>query len=200
MPAPTDLNTATIMDADEMRRAWTRIAHEVLEKNRGVQDLVIVGILRKGGPLARRLAETIERIEGTPVPCGVLDISLYRDDFRTYQPHVGTTQIPFDIEGKRLVLVDDVAFTGRTVRAAPRRTGRLRPPRRYPACRLSGPRPPRAAHPPGLRRQEPFRRASVSSSKFFCKSWTAKTKWSFTKKYQAKRRGYECQKGPGPRA
>lgn len=123
MPAPTDPkltdpNTATIMDADEMRRAWTRIAHEVLEKNRGVQDLVIVGILRKGGPLARRLAETIERIEGTPVPCGVLDISLYRDDFRTYQPHVGTTQIPFDIEGKRLVLVDDVAFTGRTVRAA----------------------------------------------------------------------------------
>ena len=123
MPAPTDpitanLNTAVIMDADEMRRAWTRIAHEVLEKNRGVQDLAIVGILRKGVPLARRLAEAMERIEGTPVPCGELDISLYRDDFRTYQPHVGTTQIPFDIEGKRLVLVDDVAFTGRTVRAA----------------------------------------------------------------------------------
>lgn len=120
MPAPTDLNptAAMIMNADEMRRAWTRIAHEVLEKNRGVQDLVIVGILRKGGPLAHRLAETVARIEGTPVPCGVLDISLYRDDFRTYQPHVGTTQIPFDIEGKRLVLVDDVAFTGRTVRAA----------------------------------------------------------------------------------
>jgi len=111
-------NAATIMDADEMRRAWTRIAHEVLEKNRGVRDLALVGILRKGAPLARRLADAIARIEGTPVPVGDLDISLYRDDFRTYQPKVGTTQIPFDIEGKRLVLVDDVAFTGRTVRAA----------------------------------------------------------------------------------
>lgn len=110
--------TATVMDADEMRRAWTRIAHEVLEKSKGVQDLVIVGILRKGAPLARRLAQTIERIEGTPVPVGELDISLYRDDFRTYQPHVGTTQIPFDIEGKTLVLVDEVVYTGRTVRAA----------------------------------------------------------------------------------
>ena len=124
MPAPDNLNAsgspsaAVIMDADEMRRAWTRIAHEVLEKNRGIENLAVVGILRKGAPLARRLAETMERIEGRPVPCGELDISLYRDDFRTYQPHVGTTQIPFDIEGKRLVLVDDVAFTGRTVRAA----------------------------------------------------------------------------------
>ena len=115
---PSPANGATIMDADEMRRAWTRIAHEVLEKNRGVRDLAIVGILRKGAPLARRLADAIARIEGTPVPVGDLDISLYRDDFRTYQPKVGTTQIPFDIEGKRLILVDDVAFTGRTVRAA----------------------------------------------------------------------------------
>ncbi len=109
---------ATVMDADEMRRAWTRIAHEVLEKNRGVEGLAVVGILRKGAPLAHRLADAIARIEGTSVPVGALDISLYRDDFRTYQPRVGTTQIPFDIEGKRLVLVDDVAFTGRTVRAA----------------------------------------------------------------------------------
>ena len=106
------------MDADEMRRAWTRIAHEILERNKGVENLAIVGILRKGAPLARRLAETITRIEGTPVPVGELDISLYRDDFRTYQPHVGTTQIPFDIEGKNLVLVDEVIYTGRTVRAA----------------------------------------------------------------------------------
>lgn len=106
------------MDADEMRRAWTRIAHEVLEKNKGVGNLAIIGILRKGAPLAERLAQTIERIEGTPVPVGALDISLYRDDFRTYQPHVGTTQIPFDMEGKTLVLVDEVVYTGRTVRAA----------------------------------------------------------------------------------
>lgn len=106
------------MDADEMRRAIVRIAHEILEKNKGVQNLAVIGILRKGAPLARRLAEAIARIEGASVPCGELDISLYRDDFRTYQPRVGTTQIPFDIEGKTLVLVDEVVYTGRTVRAA----------------------------------------------------------------------------------
>ncbi len=117
MPAEPE-QASTIMDADEMRRAWTRIAHEILEKNRGVEGLAIVGILRKGAPLAQRLADTIARIEGRPVPVGQLDISLYRDDFRTYQPKVGTTQIPFDIEGKKLVLVDEVIFTGRTVRAA----------------------------------------------------------------------------------
>lgn len=107
-----------VMDADEMRRAWTRVAHEILERNKGTEGIAIIGILRKGGPLAERLAESIQRIEGQPVECGVLDISLFRDDFRTYQPQVGTTQIPFDIEGKKLILVDDVLSTGRTVRAA----------------------------------------------------------------------------------
>lgn len=107
-----------VMDSDEMRRAWTRIAHEVLEKNKGVTNLGVIGILRKGAPLAQRLADTIQQIEGTPVPVGQLDISLYRDDFRTYRPKVGTTAIPFDIEGKTLVLVDEVIYTGRTVRAA----------------------------------------------------------------------------------
>jgi pyrimidine operon attenuation protein/uracil phosphoribosyltransferase len=115
---PTTRPSATVMDADEMRRAWTRVAHEVLERNKGVQNLAVIGILTKGAPLAQRLADAIQRIEGTPVPVGVLDISLYRDDFRTYQPKVGTTQIPFDIEGKTLVLVDEVIYTGRTVRAA----------------------------------------------------------------------------------
>lgn len=109
---------STVMDAEEMRRAWTRIAHEILERNKGAADLVLIGILRKGGPLAQRLASAMERIEGAPVPCGELDISLYRDDFRTYQPKVGTTKIPFDIEGKKVILVDDVLSTGRTVRAA----------------------------------------------------------------------------------
>jgi pyrimidine operon attenuation protein/uracil phosphoribosyltransferase len=109
---------ATVMDADEMRRAWTRIAHEILEKNKGVEGLAVIGILRKGAPLAQRLVDAIQRIEGTSVPVGELDISLYRDDFRTYQPKVGTTQIPFDIEGMTLVLVDEVVYTGRTVRAA----------------------------------------------------------------------------------
>lgn len=109
---------STVMDADEMRRAWTRIAHEILERNKGAEDLVLIGILRKGGPLAQRLSIAMERIEGTPIPCGELDISLYRDDFRTYQPKVGTTKIPFDIEDKKVILVDDVLSTGRTVRAA----------------------------------------------------------------------------------
>jgi pyrimidine operon attenuation protein/uracil phosphoribosyltransferase len=112
------IETATVMDADEMRRAWMRVAHEILERNKGVEGLGIIGILRKGAPLAQRLAAAIERIEGTPVPVGELDISLYRDDFRTYQPKVGTTQIPFDIEAKTIVLVDEVIYTGRTVRAA----------------------------------------------------------------------------------
>ena len=110
--------SAIVMDADEMRRAWTRVAHEILERNRGAHDLALIGILRKGGPLAKRLVASVERIEGASIPCGVLDISLYRDDFRTYQPRVGTTQIPFDIEGRKIVLVDDVLSTGRTVRAA----------------------------------------------------------------------------------
>jgi pyrimidine operon attenuation protein/uracil phosphoribosyltransferase len=106
------------MDADEMRRAWTRVAHEILERNKGVGGLAIIGVLRKGAPLAQRLADAIQRIEGTAIPVGQLDISLYRDDFRTYQPRVGTTQIPFDIEEKTLVLVDEVIYTGRTIRAA----------------------------------------------------------------------------------
>lgn len=109
---------SAVMDAEEMRRAWTRVAHEALERNKGADALGVIGILRKGGPLAQRLAGHISRIEGAEVPCGLLDISLFRDDFRTYQPKVGTTNIPFDIEGKKLILVDDVLSTGRTVRAA----------------------------------------------------------------------------------
>jgi pyrimidine operon attenuation protein/uracil phosphoribosyltransferase len=110
--------SSVVLDNEEMRRAWTRVAHEILERNRGIENLVLIGIHRKGGPLAERLRETIQRIEGQPIPFGILDISLYRDDFRTYQPKVGTTSIPFDIEGKKVVLVDDVLSTGRTVRAA----------------------------------------------------------------------------------
>jgi pyrimidine operon attenuation protein/uracil phosphoribosyltransferase len=110
--------SSVVLDDDEMRRAWTRVAHEILERNHGVADLVLIGILRKGWPLAERLKGAIQRIEGQTIPSGVLDISLYRDDFRTYQPRVGTTNIPFDIEGKKVVLVDDVLSTGRTVRAA----------------------------------------------------------------------------------
>ena len=106
------------MDAEEMRRAWTRVAHEILERNKGAAKVAVIGILRKGGPLAERLATNMARIEGETIASGLLDISLFRDDFRTYQPKVGTTNIPFDIEGRKLILVDDVLSTGRTVRAA----------------------------------------------------------------------------------
>ena len=107
-----------VMDADEMRRALTRIAHEILEKNHGAENVGLVGILRRGAPLAERLGALIEQIEGVKVPVGKLDIALYRDDYPERRPAVGRTDVPFDVSGKRIVLVDEVIFTGRTVRAA----------------------------------------------------------------------------------
>lgn len=108
-----------IMDEEGMRRALTRISHEIVEKNKGVDEVVIVGIRSRGVPLAERIAKTIESIENTKIPVGVLDITLYRDDLSTVatSPIVRPTHIP-DIEGKIVVLVDDVLFTGRTIRAA----------------------------------------------------------------------------------
>ena len=109
-----------LIDAAEMDRAITRIAHEILEKNKGTDDLVLIGIRTRGVPLAERLAAKIEKIEGIKLPTGILDITLYRDDLSTVaqQPIVHRTEIPFDITGKKVVLVDDVLYTGRTVRAA----------------------------------------------------------------------------------
>ncbi len=109
-----------LMDADKIRRTLTRIAHEIIEKNKGTENLALIGIRRRGVPLARRLAENIKEIEGRPVNMGVLDITLYRDDLSTLaqQPVVHKTEVPFSVSGKKLVLVDDVLFTGRTVRAA----------------------------------------------------------------------------------
>jgi len=110
----------TLMDADAVRRAITRIAHEILEHNKGTKDLALVGIRSRGVYIADRIAATIQSIEKADVLRGIVDITLYRDDFSRAEqtPHVRGTEIPFSIEGKKIVVVDDVLYTGRTIRAA----------------------------------------------------------------------------------
>ena len=114
------IDKTILLDEDGIRRALTRIAHEIVEKNKGVEHLVLVGIRTRGVPLAQRIAAEIERIEGVRPPVGTLDITLYRDDLSllAYQPTVRATEMPVDIHGKTIILTDDVLFTGRTIRAA----------------------------------------------------------------------------------
>lgn len=111
---------AIILDSHEVRRAMTRIAHEIIERNKGAQGLALIGVHTRGIPLAQRLAAKLSELEGVEVPTGSLDITLYRDDLSevAHQPIIRETQVPFDLADRRVILVDDVLYTGRTVRAA----------------------------------------------------------------------------------
>jgi len=114
------LEQRVLLDEAAINRALTRIAHEIIEKNKGVSDLVLIGIKTRGIFLAKKLGERINQIEGCNIPIGELDITLYRDDLseKGDQPFIKGSEIPFSIANKKIVLVDDVLYTGRTVRAA----------------------------------------------------------------------------------
>ena len=117
---PRRSKSVLVMDAKTISRALTRIAHEIVEKNKGAENMAVIGIQNRGAYLAERVAKLIEKIEGVQIPVGLMDITLYRDDVQTKleQPVVQKTEILFDVVDKVIILVDDVLYTGRTVRAA----------------------------------------------------------------------------------
>ena len=116
------MSSSVVMDAERISRTLTRIAHEIVERNKGVEDLALVGIRTRGVHIARRLARSLREITGHEIPTGSLDITLYRDDLMRHavgpQPLVRRTEIPFSIDDRKILLVDDVLYTGRTTRAA----------------------------------------------------------------------------------
>lgn len=111
---------ASLLDENAIRRALTRLSHEIIEKNKGVEDIVLVGIKRRGYPLAKRLSEFIEKFEGIKIPVASVDITLYRDDLTNLSdtPNLNDPKIDIDIRGKKVIIVDDVLYTCRTARAA----------------------------------------------------------------------------------
>jgi pyrimidine operon attenuation protein / uracil phosphoribosyltransferase len=138
-PRPSGLREKSqLMSASEIERTLVRLVHEIIEKNNGAADLGLVGIRRRGVPLAQRLGQMIARIEKTPVPVGTLDITLYRDDLSTLgpKPVVQKAEIGFPIGGKNIILVDDVLYTGRTIRAALDALFREGRPKRVQLCVL----------------------------------------------------------------
>ena len=146
----------TVLDENDITRALTRITHEILERNRGSADVLLLGIPTRGVHLARRVAERMAEVEGREITAGALDVTMYRDDLRLKPARaLEHTDIPDDIDDKIVVLIDDVLFSGRTIRAALDALNELGRPARRPARGPGRPWPPRAADPRRLRRQEP---------------------------------------------